>query len=102
VLPRPGARIFILADNRGELHEYGRLKTQFHLLPHNIYNYGDLPSRRHVRDGDYLLVMGDIAGLEFEPDKEVLRWGEGERLKVTLVDQHPVGSIYRVNRSRKP
>ena len=98
VLPRPGARIFILADNKGEVHEYRRLRTQFHLLPHNIYNYGSLPSRKHVRDGDYLLVLGDIADLAFEPDKKVLRWGEGKRLNVALIDQHPVGTIYRVTR----
>ena len=102
VLPQPGARIFILADNRGQRHEYRRLRTQFHLLPHNIYNYGSLPPRRHVRNGDYLLVLGEVKGLAFEPAKEVLRWGKGKRLKATLVDQHPVGTIYQVTRRDKP
>ena len=43
VLPAKPSRIFILHESLE--HDYERLKTQFYLLPHNIYNYGRFPQK---------------------------------------------------------
>lgn len=73
VLPKPCVRIFLLHNSRG--HNYTRLRTQLHLLPHNIYNYGRRPQIKHTRPGDYILVLGTIPGLNFNPKRSILTWG---------------------------
>jgi hypothetical protein len=95
VLPPAGARIFIL-HNSDDLN-FDRLKTQYYLLPHNIYNYGRTPPTPAVRPGDYILVLGNIPGLSFRPDQGRLVWGEHEGLSVALSDSDPQGTLYRVN-----
>jgi len=100
VLPGPEARIFLLHDDKGERHNYRRLRTQFHLLPYNIYNYGSLPPRKHIRDGDYILVLGSINSLTFQSSENLMTWGERGRLEVEIVDEHPVGRLYQVGRGK--
>jgi len=94
VLPKPGARIFLLHNSRG--HNYTRLRTQFHLLPHNIYNYGSLPQTQHTRPGDFILALGKIPGLRFNPKLSALTWGKNNSLTVTQIDQTPVGTLYQL------
>jgi hypothetical protein len=96
VLPLVGARIFLLRDNKGQRHDYERLRLQYHLLPHNIYNYGAVPSRKHSRPGDYILVLQEIPQLEYLEQEKLLRWATGETLPVELINQHYLGSLYRV------
>jgi hypothetical protein len=96
VLPESSARIFLLHDNKGQRHNYRRLRTQFHLLPNNVYNYGSVPPHKHVRNGDYILLLGAIDQLGFDPAGSRLSWGESMYLNVELIDHHPVGDLYRV------
>ncbi len=63
VLPDPGVRIFLLHDDKGERHNYRRLRTQFHLLPHNIYNYGSLPVKNIPARGTIYWCSVRLKGL---------------------------------------
>ncbi len=91
VLPQPGPRLFVLNDAgwRG----YRRLKLQYYLLPHNIYNFGRYPRPDALRPGDYLLVLDDVPGLDFDRRRSRLRWEDGS-LPVLRVDQQTQGSVY--------
>ena len=94
VLPSAPARLFILHDSEG--HNYDRLKVQYYLLPHNIYNFGRVPPIPGVTSGDYILVLGDIADLEFQERSGRLIWGEGNWLGVRRADQDSIGNLYKV------
>ncbi len=98
VLPEPGPRIFLLHDS--EPMTYTRLKAQYYLLPHNIFNYDRFPRKKDARAGDYILVLGNVDGLEFSPEGRVLRW-QGKSLPVKLVDSRPDGSLFKVKKPRK-
>lgn len=97
VLPEPGVRIFLLHNSAG--HNYERLRTQFHLLPHNIYNYGHIPQPHHTNAGDYILVLETIPKLKYNHDSKRLTWdhdGKQQSLKANLIDTGRVGSLYKV------
>mgnify|MGYP001825189588 FL=1 len=91
VLPEQPARIFIL--HKVIEHNYERLKTQYYLLPHNIYNYGRTPPLDAIRPGDFVLVLGDIPGLRYQQALGQLQWGKAETLPVTLVDEDKMGML---------
>ena len=93
VLPPENQRIFLLHDSEGLVFE--RLKTQYYLLPHNVYNYGRFPKPRATRPGDYILVLGVVPGLVFDDTAQLLRWGKNKKLRVELVDKDEKGSLYR-------
>lgn len=95
-LPAPGStRIFILHDSDG--HEYSRLKTQYYLLPHNVFNFGRTPPALGVRGDDFILALGDNPALRHEASSHVLAWDEGRSLPVEEIMVHPRGRLYRVS-----
>ena len=98
VLPEPGPRIFLLHDS--DQMTYTRLKAQFYLLPHNIFNYDRFPRKKATRAGDYILVLGSVNGLEFSPAASTLAWRD-KSLPVTLVDSRPDGNLYKVTKRGK-
>jgi hypothetical protein len=91
VLPAPGTRIFLLQDTAHRT--YRRLRAQYYLLPHNIYNYDRFPRPEYSTPGDYILVLGKVPGLAYE--RGALRWAE-QSLPAELVDLHSMGSVYRI------
>ncbi len=94
VLPIKPARIFILHDS--VQHDYQRLKTQYYLLPHNIYNFGLFPPVNGIVPGDFLLVLGDIPGLNIDAAGDTFTWGNGSTLPVQQKHSHPLGKLYQV------
>ncbi len=94
VLPDADSRIFLLHDSTG--HNFQRLKTQYYLLPANIYNYGRFPPTETVRPGDFILVLGSIPGLTFDSHRHLLTWPRGQTITVEQVDNDPLGQLYRV------
>lgn len=92
-LPETPARIFITHSARG--HNFLRLKLQYYLLPHNVFNYGQEPPLDSVRPGDYLISLGTTGHLHFDGNSTV-SWGEGKSLTVVMLDQDPLGITYRV------
>jgi hypothetical protein len=95
LLPEASSRMVILHNSRG--HIFDRLKAQYYLLPHNVYNFGRVPPKTGVDGIDYILVLGDIPNLEFRKDTDTLVWKHGKKtLPVELLDSDPVGRLYRV------
>jgi len=91
VLPAPGVRIFLL---NGEPHRtYKRLKLQYYLLPHNIFNFDQYPRPGSVQAEDYLITLGEIEGLKFNADTSRLAWSQ-HSLPVKRLDHGEHGSVY--------
>ncbi|MGL4564321.1 MAG: hypothetical protein ACRCVD_03430 [Halioglobus sp.] len=93
VLPPSPARVFILHDSWD--HNLFRLKTQYYLLPHNIYNFGLTPPVGRVQPGDFILVLGSVPDLRFDANSQQLEW-TGQSLPVKALDNDPLGSLFRV------
>ena len=93
-LPDTPARLFMLHNSQG--HNFQRLKLQYYLLPHNIYNLSVLPPEGAVREGDYILALVPVPGLEFHGGRSLLRWDEGAPVSATLEHSHPMGKLFRV------
>lgn len=98
ILPEPGARIFLLEDTAHRT--YTRLKAQYYLLPHNLYNYDRIPRKNAVRNGDYILVLGKVEGLEYSAEKHRLNWlepkGEAKSISAEKIDEQKLGTVYKV------
>jgi len=91
VLPAPGTRIFLLEDTAHRT--YRRLRAQYYLLPHNLYNYDRFPRPEQTEPGDYILVLGEVPGLAYK--QGALRWDK-KSLPAELIDVHSMGSVYRI------
>ncbi|MCR9103691.1 MAG: hypothetical protein NXI15_00240 [Gammaproteobacteria bacterium] len=95
VLPPPPARIIIVSSQRG--HNYERLKAQYYLLPHNVYNFGKGPRRSALRQGDYLLVMRGTWDPTFSVERQRLEWARrGITVIAREIDTSPLGKLYRL------
>ena len=91
VLPEPGVRIFLLHDS--VLRSYRRLKAQYYLLPHNLFNFDKFPRKSALQPGDYLLVLDEIEGLDFNAESSNLEW-RGQHIPVERVDSISPGTLY--------
>jgi hypothetical protein len=94
VFPASPSRIFILHQDFG--HNAQRLKTQYYLLPHNIYNFGRVPPATAVRPGDFILVLGKVPQLRFDSGAGLLTWRR-RTLPVSMVDEDPQGTLFQVS-----
>jgi hypothetical protein len=95
VLPQRHARILILHDSHA--HNFVRLKAQYYLLPHNVYNFGVVPPEAGLKTIDYVLVLGDVPRLQYDAGAQALLWKRGRRaLPVELLDDDFMGKLYRV------
>ncbi|WP_157976709.1 hypothetical protein [Parahaliea mediterranea] len=93
-LPSEPSRIFLLSKREG--HDYERLKIQYYLLPHNIYNYGLIPPHQYVRSGDYLLLIGEHDPVYYNEEKGFIAWLRGITIPVEPVDYDQIGTLYKV------
>ena len=94
VLPTENSRVFLL-HREARVHNFERLKTQYYLLPHNVFNFGNAPPDTGIRQGDYVLRIGELPDLEYRDGH--LRWAGGKQLPAVVVDEDPLGTLYRVN-----
>ena len=96
VLPSEASRIFIIHKETG--HVFDRLRLQFHLLPHNIFNYGVFPPSNSSRTKDFVLMLGDVPNVRFQMTSgEVGELSYGETtLLVQVVDQSSIAKLYRI------
>ena len=93
VLPQHPVRMFLL---RNEARDYSRLKLQYYLLPHNIYNYGKYPAKTYLHEGDYILTMGEIPGISYDIGTQSLKWPDGEQVHAVRLDKNSLGILYQV------
>ena len=87
VFPRTPQRIFIVQDSTN--HDFVRLRLQYHLLPHNIYNIGAKLPIKHVRSGDYVIVLGKVPEIGFDHANSTLTIGTKTKRSATVVHQWP-------------
>jgi hypothetical protein len=99
VLPTQPVRLVIAHDSRG--HNYARLKAQYYLLPHNVFNFGSGPPLHGYGKGDYILVLGKTGSPAYQRDRGKLIWNHGMEVRVELVDSDPMGDLYRLTRRPK-
>jgi hypothetical protein len=97
VLPPSPSRIFILHNSEG--HNFVRLKAQYYLLPHNVFNHGKKPSSRGIESGDYILILGDSPDSTYLEHSGILVWAENYSLKADLIDSDPGGALYKAQSS---
>jgi hypothetical protein len=89
------SRVFLLHNSEG--HNFNRLKLQFHLLPANVYNYGDqLMSHGELRRGDYVLTLGAVPDIQYSRQTQVLSDGH-HSYRGQLVDIHALGNLYLIS-----
>lgn len=95
VLPDRASRILVLHDSHG--HNFARLKAQYYLLPHNVYNYGRVPPDYGLETFDYVLALGELPRVEYDAGTRKLLWKYGKRsLRAELLDDDFMGRLYRV------
>lgn len=100
-LPASPQRIFLVVAESLKKNEYLRSRARYHLLPHNIYDYGiHLPPSKYVQAGNYVLMLGPVAEFPIDAERQILRWREKERnhyrLKLKKIYAAPKGILYKV------
>jgi len=93
--PLRGKRLFLLSETQAH-HDYRRLRLQYHLLPLNIYNYGDrlLPAGQ-MRPGDHVLALAPTRTIRYRAQQGWLTDGERQH-RAILLDEHPQGRLFRL------
>jgi hypothetical protein len=100
-LPSRPRRIFLVTapgqtPGQRELDRYLRLRSLYHLLPQNVDAYlHDPPPLDRARPGDYVLTLGNVVGVTFDPEEGALRW-HGRTLAGRLVYLSQFGALYEV------
>lgn len=95
-LPSTPQRIFLVTAEDLQEDGYTRLRACYHLLPHNVYDYGaHLPDKNYVHAGDYVLILGAIGELTFDADKQLLQWG-GQNLAAKEIYATSMGALYKL------
>jgi hypothetical protein len=95
VLPQQNARIVILHNSHS--HNFTRLKAQYYLLPHNVYNYGRVPPDHGLETIEYVLVLGEVPRIQYDTEAQALVWKNGRQsLPAELLDDDFMGRLYRV------
>lgn len=94
-------RLFLLHDT-DQVHDYTRLRMQFHLLPLNIFNFGNqLEALVHGRPGDHVLLLSPVAGVRYH-SREGLLSDNRFSLAATPVDIQSLGQLFRLEAPASP
>ena len=97
VLPEPGVKIHLVHDS--DLRGYRRLKMQYYLLPHNVFNFDRVPRAGALQPGDLILVLDTVPGLSYSAESGRLHW-QSQSVPVTLLDDQAPGAVYRYGGDR--
>jgi hypothetical protein len=92
VLPRESVRVQIV--KAGPPNDYWRWKAQYYLLPYPVYNYGSKPAWGKLQKDDWVFVMGEIPGLQY--DESLGLYSGNRRLAAQLMDKGKLGKLYRI------
>ncbi|MDB4476208.1 hypothetical protein N9052_01360 [bacterium] len=96
VLEGISPRLFVIHQSDG--HNFDRLRLQYHLLPHNIYNFGMRARASKVRAGDYILLLGDPGENHYNAETGRLISRPGNTIHADIIDTDPLGKVFRVSR----
>jgi hypothetical protein len=89
---RPG-RVFLTSDDA-----WLRVRGGYHLLPFNVLAiayHRNLFEPARYRPGDWICFYAR-SGVDYDPERQLLRWDGGEPLKAERVMADGVGALYRV------
>jgi len=92
VLPEQPARILLLHNSDG--HNLARLKLQYYLLPHNVYNYDGLPPPGREKSVDYVILLGSTPPANIDASGGKLVQND-RALGVSLINSDPAGYLFR-------
>ncbi len=92
--PVRGKRLFLVHDSSG--HDFNRLRLQNHLLPLNVYNFGnDLRALVRARPGDFVLLLDVPEAVRFDPDSRSLHDGR-RRFRAESVMVQPRFEVFQL------
>ena len=92
-LPRPPARIFMIADAA-----YFRGRGAYHLYPYNVYfdpGRNTIPPPSALHSGDYIVVYQRL-GVQFDPKQGLLRWDGGSPVGADALIVEPGAALFRI------
>lgn len=70
-LTQPQARLLVVS---AQPNTYLTNRIRYHLAPHNVYpDLTRLPGIRQTKPGDYLLLLGRLDEIRFDPDSKMLK-----------------------------
>ena len=97
-LPSEPARIYIVSADPDNSTKFIRLRAHYHLLPHNVYSkLSSLPTADKIRDGDYLLILNPIKGLEYNSnDKKLTSLKNNISYSAKLLYSAKTGYVFRL------
>lgn len=93
VLPDSPARILLLHNSKG--HNLARLKLQYYLLPHNIYNFNFLPPVDNRSSVDFVILLGNTPPETIEARGQRL-YRDGNSIGVEMINRDDMGYVFRV------
>lgn len=93
-LPAEPVRLFLITD-MGEGNRYSRGRARYHLLPHNVWSGGQIPTNG-VHPGDYVLLLRPFAGIEYDPAAGALRQRTRELPALPIYSSRSLG-LFRVD-----
>ncbi|MEN8129597.1 MAG: hypothetical protein ABFS45_05255 [Pseudomonadota bacterium] len=96
VFPDVPQRIFIIHNSEG--HKYARLRLQYHLLPHNVYNFGKELPTRFSRAGDYVVFLGKVPGVSFDDEALRLNIKGQPSIPAERIHRSRMGTVFRITR----
>lgn len=98
-LPEKSARVFQILKKTQPLDDYHRYRVRYHLLPHNIFPYSQtLPNKSQIKNGDYILDLGEFSGLDYASDSQQLssvRFNALSLQPIVLKYQSKLGRLYQ-------
>jgi hypothetical protein len=96
-MPPPPVRVFLLTADPADKTRYIRSRAHFHLLPHNVNSsLSSLPVK--ARKSDYILILGSIPNLRYDPQTQTLRMTQGKTnpIAVEIVYKTSNGVLFSV------
>ncbi|MGV6827637.1 MAG: hypothetical protein ACWA5Q_11745 [bacterium] len=96
-LPDQPSRVFII-KNRHIGHDYQRVRLQYFLLPHSVFNFADQPLGDKTRPGDFLVIFNNTRGVRYSRYKDSLIWPDNQALPVRKLYESAVGTLYQADR----
>lgn len=96
-MPSEPVRVILLSADPMDKTRYIRSRAHYHLLPHNVNSsLSRLPAR--TRKGDYILLLGPVPGIHYDPHAHLLSMTQGEPhpASVELLYNSSAGALFRV------
>ena len=92
ILPQTPVKIILISDRDTQL--YYALRARYHLAPHNVYSTHQLPAKKQLHTGQYILVIGELAGFSYNRFRSEITWKSNTRIQATRVHRGDYGQLF--------